>query len=174
MTTLSLGVRLLLAAAGALAFTLAAAALVAPQVQQLAPAHYRRPARFFLPDSVATPGVVATADTAVVCHRTTKTVRHTTENTKAHVYAEYGIVTHRTGQFEIDHLIPLELGGADTIANLWPEPAAPKPGFHEKDQLENRLHRMACAGEIPLDSAQRWIARDWGSAFTVLIGAWQR
>lgn len=137
-------------------------------------AHYRHPGPVFLPDSSITPGAVATTDTAVVCHRTTKTVRHTTEATKAHVYAEYGIVRHRTGQFEIDHLIPLELGGADTIANLWPEPAAPKPGFHEKDQLENRLHRLACDGGIALDSAQRWIAHDWYSAFTAIIGAWQK
>lgn len=146
---------------------------------QVPEAHYRATTRavampVLLPDSVLTPGAVATADTHVVCHRTTKTVRHTTEATKAHVYASYGIRSRRPGQYEVDHLIPLELGGADTVTNLWPQPAAPKPGFHEKDILENRLHALACAGAIPLDSAQRWIARDWSDAFGRLIGAWPK
>ncbi len=117
------------------------------------------------PNAQLTPGAVATQDTAIVCHRSTATVRHTTERTKAAVYAAYSVRHHRPGQYEIDHLIPLELGGADTITNLWPEPALPKPGFHEKDALENRLHAMACTGMIALDSAQRWIARDWWSAY---------
>jgi hypothetical protein len=126
------------------------------------------------PNPTLTPGVVATSDTAVVCHRTTKAVRHTTEATKTAVYHEYGIATHSTGQYEIDHLIPLELGGADTIANLWPEPATPLPGFHQKDALENELHRLACRGQVRLDSAQAWIAHDWYAAYRDFIGGPKR
>jgi hypothetical protein len=177
---------------GALALGLAAGllrlvtglVLLAVLVLPLAPAaaqaaHYRETRRavalpVLLPDSAVTPGAVATADTHVICHRTTQAVRHTTARTKAQVYAAYGIRTHRPGQFEVDHLIPLELGGADTITNLWPQPAAPTPGFHEKDALENRLHALACAGRLPLDSAQRWIARDWADAFGQVIGAWPK
>src|SRR5689334_22200817 len=65
-----------------------------------------------LPDPALTPGLVATSDTAVVCHRSTKTVRNTSAKVKAAAYAEYGIRTRRPGQYEVDHLISLELGGA--------------------------------------------------------------
>ncbi|HYL22513.1 MAG TPA: hypothetical protein VEU74_12180 [Gemmatimonadales bacterium] len=130
---------------------------------QLPQAHYRHAGAgpVLLPDSAVTPGVVATSDTAVVCHRSTTTVRHTTQRMKNAVYAAYGIRAHHEGQYEIDHLIPLELGGADTVANLWPQPAAPVPGFHQKDWLENHLHELVCAGRLELPAAQRLIAADW-------------
>jgi hypothetical protein len=65
------------------------------------------------------------------------------------------------GAYEVDHLIPLELGGDNTIANLWPEAADPVPGFHEKDKVENYLHRQVCSGAMGLTDAQRQIASDW-------------
>jgi hypothetical protein len=34
-----------------------------------------------------------------------------------------------------------------------------------KDQLENRLHKMVCAGQLPLDQAQRDISTDWRAAY---------
>jgi hypothetical protein len=65
----------------------------------------------------------------------------------------------------VDHLIPLELGGSNSIRNLFPEAALPRPGFHEKDRLENRLHRKVCAGTISLTSAQRQFVRNWLRAY---------
>ena len=58
-------------------------------------------------------------------------------------------------------MIPLELGGDNVIANLWPEAAEPRPGFHQKDKVENYLHRQVCAGAMSLTDAQRGIATDW-------------
>lgn len=52
-------------------------------------------------------------------------------------------------------------GGSNNIANLWPEAASPKPGFHEKDQIENYLHDQVCSGAIPLKQAQIEIATNW-------------
>jgi hypothetical protein len=62
------------------------------------------------------------------------------------------------GAYEVDHLVSLELGGSNGIANLWPEAAEPRPGFHEKDRYENYLHAEVCAGRMPLQEAQRRIA----------------
>lgn len=73
----------------------------------------------------------------------------------------YGITSHRPGQYEVDHLVSLQLGGSNDIANLWPEAASPKPGFHEKDRVENYLHDQVCSGAISLSQAQAEIATNW-------------
>jgi len=88
-------------------------------------------------------------------------VRNVPYSEKDQAYAEYGIYHHSSGQYEVDHLIPLELGGSNSIANLWPEPAEPRPGFHEKDKVENKLHDQICSGAISLATAQSEIAHNW-------------
>jgi hypothetical protein len=37
--------------------------------------------------------------------------------------------------------------------NLFPEAALPRPGFHEKDKLENRLQAEGCSRKLTLHSA---------------------
>jgi hypothetical protein len=73
---------------------------------------------------------------------------------------------HFSGQDgEVDHLVSLELGGSNVRADLFPEAASPRPGAHEKDTLENALHRRVCDGAMRLRAAQRAIATNWLSAF---------
>lgn len=121
-----------------------------------------------MPDHKLTPGV---ADTSLslhtICTTSTTTRRNTSESTKREVYAEYGAVHKTSGDYEVDHLIPLELGGADVKANLWPEP---NPSFHEKDRLENRLHSLVCANKVSLAKAQHDIAADWTAAYETYMG----
>jgi len=85
--------------------------------------------------------------------------------TKRRVYLRYGIRRHHSGQYEIDHLIPLELGGSNSIKNLFPEAARLRPGFHQKDRLENRLHAEVCDGTMGLRSASHQIAVNWLRAY---------
>jgi hypothetical protein len=66
---------------------------------------------------------------------------------------------------QVDHFIPLELGGDNTIENLWAEPASPKPGFHEKDHVEDYLHKQVCSSAMTLDEAQKAITTDWLSVW---------
>jgi hypothetical protein len=42
--------------------------------------------------------------------------RNVPESEKRQVYAEYRIRSHSSGQYEVDHLIPLELGRAEREA----------------------------------------------------------
>jgi hypothetical protein len=82
------------------------------------------------------------------------------------VYAAYGVpYPERSGTYELDHLIPLELGGDNENANLWPEPASPTPGFHQKDALEDALHGLVCSGQLMLGAAQQDIATNWYAAY---------
>ena len=82
---------------------------------------------------------------------------------------------HRPGSsadYELDHLISLELGGTTTQANLWPQAyerrggryAAPWQGSETKDQVENRLHDEVCSGQLSLSAAQHQIATNWLTA----------
>ena len=90
---------------------------------------------------------------------------------KRSVYERYNIPRPRNNRganqlCEIDHLVPLELGGADTIANLWPECSSGYAGwegasFREKDRFENYLHRQVCSGALSLADAQVEMATDW-------------
>ena len=47
-------------------------------------------------------------------------VRNVPAEMKREVYREYGITSHGSGDYEVDHLIPLELGGSNSIKNLRP------------------------------------------------------
>ncbi len=119
------------------------------------------------PDKSCTPGDTFPDVTAgTVCRPGySSSVREVSVAEKNQVYAEYGITNHQTGQYEVDHLVSLELGGSNSIANLWPEPAAPSPGFHEKDKVENYLHQQVCSGAMTLQEAQREIATDWYAVY---------
>ncbi len=114
-----------------------------------------------------TPGAVLNvADTDVCTPGYSSRVRHVTAQTKREVYAEYGITVHAPGDYEVDHLISLEIGGSNSIKNLWPQSYLTAPwNAHVKDALENRLHRMVCAHTIALKTAQDAIAKDWIAAY---------
>lgn len=87
-----------------------------------------------------------------------------TENFKFNdAYPAYGVPSTATG--ELDHLIPLELGGDNDAANLWPEIGKlPNP----KDGVENALHKAVCSRQVSLAHAREVIAANWVTAESVL------
>ena len=114
-----------------------------------------------------TPGAtlpVATGDICVAGY--SQKVRNVPLDVKRQVYAEYGIASHKPGEYEVDHLISLELGGSNSIKNLWPQSYVTQPwNAHVKDKLENELHDEVCSGKIDLPTAQHEIAADWIAAY---------
>jgi hypothetical protein len=117
-----------------------------------------------LPNPTITPGATRQVTLTELCRPgSSKAVRHVPQALKRKVFQAYK-VTPKPGQFEIDHLISLELGGSNDFSNLWPQPYAGPLNAHDKDRLENRLHQMVCAGTLPLSEAQKAIASDWTKA----------
>ena len=119
-----------------------------------------------VPDAACTPGdIFPEATKEMICvPGYSKTVRNVPASVKDDVYASYNITSRVTGEYEVDHLVSLELGGSNDISNLWPELASPKPGFHEKDKVENWLHDQVCKDAMTLQDAQVMIATDWREA----------
>ena len=117
-----------------------------------------------LPNPSLTPGEVFAGVTAAdVCvSGYAGRARNVFREQYVQVYAGYGIrYPEPAGTYELDHLVPLELGGDNANRNLWPEPSLPVPGFHQKDELENYLHDAVCAGRMQLADAQEGIAANW-------------
>jgi hypothetical protein len=149
-------------AIGLLLGTVASSALA-----QDAPAHVGPDALY--PDPTLTQGAVFDAVNAdqVCTSGYASSVRDVTSAERAQVYAEYGIVdVPRIA--EVDHFVPLELGGSNDITNLWPEFYQPTPGAHEKDRVENYLHEQVCSGAMALADAQAAIESDWYAVYLTL------
>src|SRR5260370_42226499 len=103
----------------------------------------------------------------------TKCIRNCqgSESQKHVVYEWYAIArpVENNGEnqmCELDHLVPLELGGADGLGNIWPECGPDETElrdryFKRKDRVENYLAGKVRRGEMPLEEAQHGIAADW-------------
>jgi hypothetical protein len=122
------------------------------------------------PDRHCTPGALnpavkqSTIDQTICVSGYTKTIRPSasvTDREKLASMAAYGDASRSPHDFEYDHLVSLELGGAvNDPRNLWPEPgASPNP----KDSVEDHLHSLVCDGQMPLAKAQHIIATGWVS-----------
>ena len=123
------------------------------------------------PNPQVTPGLTRNLTVEQIC--TTKwgqDRRHVTTAMKEDVARAYGVDRADWSEYEFDHLVSRELGGADDTLNLWPQPLKGACTAHEKDVLENKLHRMVCAGSISLPTAQYELAHDWVAAYNQYIG----
>lgn len=115
-----------------------------------------------LPNPKLTPGRVARGD---------EDRRGVTLEMERKVFARYRLPWSRRAQFKIDHLIPLELGGADSIDNLWPQSLRSKPyGTDRKELLTEILRSRIAKGQITLEQAQEQIRTDWIDAFIDHLG----
>lgn len=94
-----------------------------------------------------------------------KRVRHVPVSVKRAVFKAYGIPWERHSGYEVDHLISLELGGSNSIRNLWPESYSGQWNARVKDRLENRLKLLIFHGQLDLKTAQAAIAKDWVAAY---------
>lgn len=113
-----------------------------------------------------TPGATNPAVTQSNIHSTicvsgwTKTIRPPASYTNALKKKQLRSYSDKKpGDYEEDHLISLEIGGAPRDPkNLWPEPY---PSARQKDQVEDKLKRLVCSGQVSLAYAQACIRKNW-------------
>lgn len=133
-------------------------------------------------DASLTPGVTRALSTKQICSTSWGTDhRFVTEAMKLQVFHNYGLRDDRDSskgcnldqfgrRYEIDHLIPRSLAGADNVKNLWPQCYSGPWNATLKDRLELRLSRDFCLHKIPLLNAQN-LFRNWRQSYTNYFGA---
>lgn len=132
---------------------------------------------FTLPDHTCTPGAINPSLTLKVLNdyenfRTSCVRDGATSPTEKNATYTWYVTKHPADNVgkrqtcELDHLISIELGGADTLDNIWPQCGPPgvalvRRYFKQKDRVENWLAHEVRNGRMELKEAQRGIASDW-------------
>jgi hypothetical protein len=130
------------------------------------------------PDRRCSPGAYYSRLTRrVICSSSFRAgaIRNVPESERHAVETEYGLAPKGYGRtLEIDRIVSLQLGGSNTIANLYPEEASfanGAPGYRAKDRLEKKVRSLVCSGDLSLRMVQRSIARNWRTLYKRVFGA---
>ena len=121
----------------------------------------------FVPDATLTPGLTVPLSRAQLCGSGAVQAPATLSRSVAReIFRLHGVSAPRPRAYELDYLIPPELGGASDMKNLWPQPYDAHPwSAYAKDALEDHLLNLVCEGSLDLATAQRALARDWTAAY---------
>lgn len=132
------------------------------------------------PDLMCTPGSMRSDITqdnigATICNsqwstRSIRAPKGETDWLKTVAMAAYGVSPTQRSVTELDHDVPLWMGGSNDVTNLWPQVSdLPGKGFrNSKDDVETKLHTAVCSHRVTLRDAQVAIATNWTTALVVL------
>jgi hypothetical protein len=123
-----------------------------------------------LPDKNLTGGSVRTGDRDAACGHAKESRGWMNAAKRDEILRRYGQPPGTHPDYEIDHLIPLCLGGSDDPSNLWPQPRRSIEetwNAEAKDRLERLMCDMVCDGQIDIATAQEAFATDWIAAYHV-------
>jgi hypothetical protein len=127
--------------------------------------------RHFKPNPKLTPGDALNVTADDLCKPGHAEIEGTISvQLKSQVFDRYGIRGDLIG-YNVDRLIPPELGGSNSLKNLWPQPLAGEWTYHMKNRLERRLRKLVCSGALDVKIAQQEIAADWIGAYKKYLSA---
>jgi hypothetical protein len=118
-----------------------------------------------LPNSYSTPGATTKANAKQICAADyEQSLKPVAGWQKSTALERYGV---RSDSFtgELDHLIPVSLGGSHDPDNLWPMPSQGEMTPAAKARLAERLKVMVCDGKMSLKDAQTAFKKDWTKAY---------
>lgn len=136
---------------------------MAPSVGSPSPSSNNSDFRGAVPDYLLNPAVTQnTIKTTICVSGWTDTIRPSSSYTtglKRQQLVLLGYADQNLADYEEDHWIALELGGAPMEPrNLWPEPITEA---HTKDLKENADKKAVCAGTMTLADARLDMYRNW-------------
>jgi len=118
-----------------------------------------------LPSAFQTPGNKSKANDAQICAADFEaSVKPIAKWQRDQALERYG---KRPEDFtgELDHLIPISLGGTNDPDNVWPIPPSKTMGPEQKKALDLKLHQLVCDKTLKLKDAQDAIKKDWVKAY---------
>jgi hypothetical protein len=118
-----------------------------------------------LPNDYKTPGATVKASSAQICSVDfASKAKPDAGWQQTEALERYGV---RAQGFsgDLDHLIPVSLGGSNDPDNLWPFHAQGEFTLDAKNALAAKLRDMVCAGKISLKDAQDAFKKDWTKAY---------
>ncbi|KAJ3115752.1 hypothetical protein HDU96_000083 [Phlyctochytrium bullatum] len=127
-----------------------------------------------VPDMSFSPGVLCTPDDPHYMgefYGIHKCKRNFSRAQKAKVAAFYGLDDSEWPDVEFDHLIPLGIGGANSIHNVWPQrgPAGENESG-DKDDVELQAYRLLSSGQISQREAVQmifdWMNQAYGTTYS--------
>lgn len=140
-----------------------------PKPDPFPPCHIFGEAPFTAPDQSCTPGAFAAKTRADVCDG--RTVRPSLPAAERRaILAHYGRPGFTGSSGELDHRVPLVLGGVTDRRNIWPEDEL--SGQNPKDRLEFRIYRRVCFADphpMRVRTAVLVFLGDWRPAFTYYV-----
>lgn len=117
------------------------------------------------PNFECSSGANITVSLDVMCKKGyTATVRNVSEKTRKEVLKKYNVSDGYGRTYELDHIVPLCMGGSNDAENLWLEPSTKGGfvyGYQKKDGVERLLCNKVCNGTITLEEAQYQIVYNW-------------
>lgn len=118
-----------------------------------------------LPDTAATPGKLCTAndldfDGLKYAAKVPVCRANITDKMKSTVAKMYGIKDADVSNFVFEHYVPLSIGGANDVANIWPQP---KEFVKAKNDVEEAAYAQLKDGKITQDAAVA-LVKDWKPA----------
>lgn len=99
-----------------------------------------------------------------------KRVRDVPESLKKTICERDGVKWEDHDKYEVDHLIPLALGGSNSTSNLWCQPKFGQHNALQKDAVERRVLKMVRDEEMDLREAQTKFGKDWISLGNEVFG----
>ena len=93
-----------------------------------------------------------------------------TQSVKRRMLAQVGAPASQVGDYELDHFVPLALGGNPTsLDNLWLQRWLGPWNARIKDRLERTLQVLVCEGKVRLSVARNAIRKGWKAAYAKYV-----
>jgi hypothetical protein len=119
-----------------------------------------------LPSATLTPGDARKVTKEQICAPDyVASLKPARDSVKEEAFSRYGLRDGKSTTEVLDHLIPIALGGTDSVENLWPEPARGDWNATQKDALEQKLLGMVCDGSLTVKQAQTAMKKNWVQAY---------
>jgi hypothetical protein len=124
-----------------------------------------------LPNNYYTPGKADKVDQKQLCAATFESsVKPLADWQKNTALERYGV---RPESFngEMEHLVPVSLGGSNDPDNLYVFHAQGEYTLEAKQRLAAKLHELVCDGKMSVKQAQDVFKKDWTKGYKQYVGA---